>query len=1013
MNKMISSILNNRKSVLFITVILAFLGYLSVTSMKQTVFPTVSFPSAIIKVELGYAPLSTMETSIVLPIERMINSTSGILRYSSKVRRGSAEITITFDSNLNTQASFQEISAKIATLTSPNNRKLKISISQLNTSSYAVLGYSLVSKTASYEILFSVMRNKIKPALESIPGVHEVSITGGVEPEIKVILDPAKLAQYKISPSSISQQVADANVTRFLGTIVEYGRLTLGFNSATLNSLYDIENLQIDTGKASIPLKEVAEISYSTTSLTQLTTTDRHKAVLFDITKNKNSDVITITAEVNKKLANISASLPASLEIKKWYALADFIDTSINKVMTNIYLGLFIVSLSIFIFLRSIRASIPIIISMIFSILISFIFIKWIGFTLNIMTLAGISAAIGILVDNASVVVENIVRNYQTSQSRRKAIIQGTSEVVPALIFSSLTTIAVFAPLGFLTGVAGFLFKASSIVIVITLIVSFLLSISLAPLLTNLLLQERNASEKEYKEGRVIRFYRKLLKKSMSFSFLVILMTLGLILTATYSSRSVNTSYLPVWDEGTFIMDLDTPAGTSLMEMSRIIDGVEGVIAKRPEIETYSRVIGDSNIRPNEAHFFMHPKRASNNQSATSVFSVMDKLEESLVAKFPDINIDLHQILPDRFNNFSGKQKVLLIEVTGDNQQAVKDTVMLLKKSFKTLKSIKKIKIKLPEYQDEFHVQIDQEKLSKIGLNRKNALDQIKIALNGNIVNTVKNGNQLVNIRIQYPEKWMDFRPMINDIPIFKMNGKSVPLSSFAHVIIKKSPDITYRQNGSIILRMDIRMKGNDQGKNALILQSMIDNIQIPAGTQVTLAGDWEAQLVSFNELKNVLYIGVLLVLTLLLIAFKSYGLATLILLNTLVSLSFIVFGLLLTNTIFNVSTFMGLIAAVGIVVNNGILIISFLQRNLARGVNTTESIIDACVTRLRPIMITSTTTILGFLPMALSGGRGGEMLQPFAIAIIFGILGAIISSLFVLPNLYKAGKDIKLFNFK
>jgi len=1008
MHRFIQGIIENSKSLLFITVILTILGYVSVTSMNQSVFPDVRFPRALIKVYNGYAPLKGMQTLAVLPIEQLIASTPGILHYSSKIRRGSAEISIQFDGNLDFKSAFQQITAKLSAISVRAGPQMIIKSELLNTSSYSVLGYSLASPTANYETLRAIVEQKIKPALLAVPGVSQVEIIGGVEPEFRIELKPEKLAQFKITPAMVSQQLSATNSTRFLGTVVEYGQLIMGFSSTPLTSLDDIQQIPISSSTDTIPLQQLADVYFSTTELTQLTTTDRYKSVLFNVAKTQGTDVIGVTRDVTDKLAQISSTLPHSVFIKRWYALADFIDTSINHVLKNIYMGVAIIALCIFFYLRSIPASLPIIVSMITSILISFIFIKLMGYSLNIMTLAGVSASVGILVDMSTVIVENIFRHYQNDKDRYSAVVTGTSEVFSPLIFSTLTTIAVFAPLGLLTGVSGFLFKASSVVIVTTLLVSLIVSLVLAPILTEYLMRRQNHRQIQKHEHKWLNFYGNTLTKLMKKSGLVVLATAILLASAGWSTRYIPTSYLPVWDEGTFIMDLDTPAGTSLAEMSRIIDGVEEVIANIPEIQTYSRIIGDSAIRPNEAHFFMHPRANTASGSASSVFDVMDKLESSLISSNPDLNIDLHQILPDRFENFSGKQKSLVVEVTGASLAEVRNATDALENGFNSLAEVEKVKVKKPEFQKEFQLDINAAKLRLVGLTRQELLDQVNLALQGSDVNTIARGSQQVNVRVQYPAKWQNFRPVIEDLPVFKTDGSSFPLSSVAKLHIRKSPDILYRQDGSLILRMSIKMKGDNLDANAAALRTVINQTALPDSIRVNLAGDWKAQIKSFNELKNVLYTAVFLVFTLLLIAFRSYGYASLVMANTTISLAFIIYGLLVTNTLFNVSTFMGLIAAIGIVVNNAILIISFLQKKLVSGLDPETSMVEACSLRVRPILITSTTTILGFLPMALSSGRGGEMLQPFAITIIFGILGTVFSSLIVLPNMFAFEQQLK-----
>lgn len=1003
MRKLVLAVLENSKALLFITAVLIGLGFISLATVRQAVFPSVNFPRATINVDSGFTPLSDMQTRFILPIEKLIAATPGITRTRVKVRRGSASFDIDFDPSRDYKAVFQEISTKVSALAANGGPNTSITAALQNSSSFSVLGYSLVSErpgTSDYLLLRTVVDEKIIPTLQSVPGVGSIEVIGGLTRQINIVMDPARLAQHAISPAELGRQIAAANTTRFMGTIVEYGKLVLGFSDASLDTIPKIESLPITVGAQTVPLSLLANVTYASDRPQNLTTTDRKKSVLFNVAMVPGADVIAVTRQVTATFDKLAKELPPGMVIRRWYALSDFIQTSINNVTMDIYIGVVIISLCILFYLRTLRASVPIIVAMGGSIMITFIFVQLLGYTLNIMTLAGISAAVGVLVDDAIVVVENITRHHSMGEDPQEAVVAGTAEVISPMFFSTLTRVAVFAPLGLLTGMSGFLFQATSVVIVIAMIVSMILAFTLSPILTRMMMRRGVQHDDSQRWG--YRVYRRVLAMTLRAPLIVVVLAVAMVTSAGMAGRNLATSYLPVWDEGTFVMDLDTPTGTSMASMNQLIDGVEQVIASIPEIQTFSRQIADSALRTNQAHFFFHPKPTA--AAGGSVFQVMDKLNAALVAKFPDLNIDLHQILPDQFDNFSGSQNALLVEVSANALSDVLTAEAQLTAAFKKLPEIQKVKAKIPESQRDFSIVPDDTKLAAAGLGRSDFLDQVKMALYGQVVNRITQGSRRLNLSLQYPRQWQNFRPTIGDIPIFNSAGKAFPLRAVARVETRPSPDVYYRQNGTMIVRINIETNSSNMGANAALLQSTIDKTPLPGGVTAVVGGDWKAQIKTFSELRNVLLIAVFLVFTLLLMAFRSYGHAALIMLNTGISLSFVVFGLLITGTVFNVPTFMGLIAAVGVVVNNGILIMAFLDARLQRGLSATEAMIDACVIRARPILITSAAAALGFAPMAIAAGRGGEMLQPFATAMIFGILGSIVSSLLVLPNLYQLG---------
>jgi multidrug efflux pump subunit AcrB len=741
MKKLIAVVLKNRTAITFIVFILTLLGGYSLLTLTQSVFPKVVFPQIVIRADRGFAPLKDMEMFVTKPLEDGLHSISGIKSITSETFQGSAELKLTFNWGTDLKQAYQSVLSKSGEIKAVLPADISLTITRMTTSAFPVAGFSIYSDKSSFLSLRENALNEIKPILERVPGVDKVEVIGGVAVEYKIILQPEKLVQYHLNPLQIIETIRKSNKINFLGTVTEEYKLFLGISDSQLKGASDIETIIVGQGSGPpVYLNQVAQIIEGTTTQAISTSTDGHPAVLFNITKHPDANVIKVSQAVTTALANIQTKLPSDMHISKWYDLSEFVQKSIRGVAFNLLTGIVIISLIVFLFLRRFRASLPLVIFMPLTLMITLLAMKILGLTLNIMTLGGLTAAIGILVDNATVVVENISRFYDKGEGIQTSIIDGTAEVIPPLFAATLTTIAVFIPMIMLDGVSGFFFKASSATIAISLTLSLLLSIFFAPIMVlHFFGQNRRPFHESSTQGLLQRAYKSILGTILKRSGIIILLSTLMAGAAVVMFTKLPTSFLPVWDEGTFIMDLDTdtaPGTTSLAEMNRLVDGVEKVIKTIPEIKTYSRQTGDEAVRPNEAHFYMHPQ-ATLNQKALSVFEVMDKLETELSKVYPDLNVDLHQILPDRFIDLSGRQNAIIVKLTGNNQNDLIAAFSTVKTALEKIPSIQEVKGNLPDTSPEFRVEFHKEKLIRAGLTEKNVSAQLKTALAGTIATDI------------------------------------------------------------------------------------------------------------------------------------------------------------------------------------------------------------------------------------------------------------------------------------
>ncbi len=1009
----VRAILLNRKSLIFIYLVLLAYAISVVVQQRQSVFPDASFPKATFSVDNGFAPLSEMEIIYGKPIESLVGASVGVLSYTSKIERGYAKINVSLDSKRDFKADFEILKSKIATLVqaapTPSGAPATFTATLTNSNNLALLGYSLVSPVAGQLDLRNIVDRRIVPALQQVQGVGQIEVIGGSLPEVRIVLRPRKLEQYRLTPNMVASQIKDQAGTRFLGTFTSYGKLILGFNDSALSSTDAISALPVRSGINTLRLSDIADVYMATSYTGVLTSTDHNPSVLFNVYGAPGVDVVSLSAQVSTVISKLQASLPPTMKISRWYSLANFITTSLGSVTKSIWIGLIIVSASVLLFLRDWRAAVPVVACMIVTVMLTFIAMDAMGETLNIMTLAGISAAVGLVVDDATVVVENIARHNEMGYDSETAVVKATAEVLSPDTSGTLTTVAVFAPLTLLTGITGFLFKASAFVIMASLLISLITALTLAPALAYWLMKPSKKPRPAGENSMFKYWYQRFLQASLKAPMLVVITAAVVVSFSFYVGRSLPTAYLPQWDEGTFIMDMDTAAGTSRDEMARQVAEVEQVIASMPEIQTYSRQIGDTALQSNQAHFFMHPKPASAG-GGRSVFQVMADLENTLLTKFPNLNIDLHQILPDHFDGLSGKNNVISIDVFGPDMKGLISAGDTIVAAIGKLPGVAKVKVKPPESVTQFSLVLNPDRMVLHNLTRSEVIEQVRAALDGNSIGFLSTSVKRVAIRMVYPDRWRQLSSSLTDMPIFASDGTATPLSGIAQINLTQAPDRMTRKQGHLYQSIAVTTTSADLGGNANRIVAKLSQLSLPSGAYAIVSGDWKRQVQAFTQLRTLFLMSLGLVFTLLLLFFRKYGYSLVIILNTLTSLSFVIFGIWYFGTAFNVPTFMGMISVVGIVVNNGILVMAFLSSNLNKGENPVQAIIDASLVRARPIMMTSTAAILGFLPMALSTGRGGEMMQPFAAAIIYGVAGGALSSLVLLPSMYVLG--VRLFRF-
>ncbi|VAX27909.1 Cobalt-zinc-cadmium resistance protein CzcA; Cation efflux system protein CusA [hydrothermal vent metagenome] len=1002
MKKLSRFAVNNKGAMIFSALFLSVIGFYLIFQIPQGVFPDATFPRIAVMIDFGLAPLKEMEMEVVKPLEEASMMVEGVRLVRSTISRGSAEINIDFQWDQDMFRAYQLVQAQISGIQNQLPKGVRLEIRRFTTSTYPVAGYSLTSDKQSLLDLRDLAIYTIRPQLASIPGVFNIEVMGGKEREYRVNLDPAKLAAYNIDFRTIENAIKQTNDLKFVGRLEESNKLYLNIADNRFKDISEIKKTIITRdGSTPIFLSDIADVEPALKETFIACESDLKPAVLITIIKQPGTNAVEIMNKVEESWKQLQSTIPSDVKVSKWYDMTDFIKSSIASVRDAIFFGAFLTFLILFLFLKRIRITLVTIIIIPIALLITFIFMKLFGITLNLMSLGGLAAAIGILVDNAIVVVENIERYLEEGHSGEQAIVDATSEIISPLLGATLTTLVVFIPLIFLTGVPGIFFRALASTLSIAIFVSMLLAMFITPALAVLFI-----SKKEKKPGKIISRMVNVQQKSFRMFIkvpsLLILIILLLAGVAYYSYEKIPSGFLPEWDEGTIVHDFLTPAGSSIKGTKSMLKDIADYIMTIPEVKTYSLRIGRNLAHPrthtNEGDFVINLKK---NRTRSS-FEIMNEIRAFDAKNEPRLEPKLFQVLPDRLNDLSGEIAPIVIKVFGKNLDVVQNAAKEIADSLKNIKGAVDVYKGFESGEPELTFTVNAEAASRYGLTVEEVNRTLRMAFWGEESSKMLDGLKVIPIRVRYPKSQFDKLEEIKSTPLYLASINRVLLLNEI-VDVKKSPgksDIEH-ENLSQVVNIEAQIANRDLGSTIKDVIAMLDNIPLPPDVTVQIAGQYESQQNAFNELILILSFGILLVFTILLFEFRSFKTSFVILLGTVLSVSGVFLILWITSIPLDISAFMGMIMIVGVVVNNGILMIDYAEKYLHKNNNVAEALLMAGRVRFRPILMTTLATIFGFLPLALAYGEGAEMLQPLAISMIGGMSVSMFLSLLIIPGLY------------
>ncbi|MES2109035.1 MAG: efflux RND transporter permease subunit [Bacteroidota bacterium] len=1011
--------LQHKKPVSLVLVIIILGGIFAYSKLQTSLFPEITFPKIKVIADEGLQPVNKMMVTVTKPLENAIKQVPGLQNVRSTTSRGSCEISAYMDWNTDIDVSLQKIQAGIDQVKNDLPADVNITVAKMNPSILPVSGYTLESHSRSPIELRQLATYTVKPFLSQVDGVSEIRVIGGKAKEYWLTLNKQKMSSLGLTPDIISTTLGTTNFVKSEGYLSDYNRMYLTVTDATINAKDQLENLVIGNNKKRVVrLKDFADVAIQPGIEYTRINANGHEGVLIAVIKQPDANLVSLSADMDGKVADLQKILPKDVTIKPYYEQADFVNDSIKSVSDSLWIGLALAIIVAIIFLRSVKASAVILITIPVTLCLSLGVIYCIGYTLNIMTLGAIAAALGLIIDDAIVVVEQIHRTHEEHPRERplKLIKSAIDYLFPAMLGSSISTIVIFVPFLLMTGVAGAYFHVLTNTMIITLVCSFFVTWIGLPVIYVLLTRHKQNNNAQQKDEEHHVKNQRWVKWFILRPFVSIIIIAAAVLAIIFVPPLLETGFLPEMDEGSIVLDYTSPPGTSLDETDRMLRQIEQIIVKQPEVAAYSRRTGTEMgffiTEPNKGDYLISLKK----ERDKSTEEVISDLRKKIAVNQPALRIDFGQVIGDMLGDLMTSVQPIEIKIFGDDQQKLqslsKQVAGIVEGVKGTADVFDGIVIAGPSVSIDPHYS----KLAQYNITPASLQFQLQTALEGNIIGNMLEREQLSPIRMVYPgNRGLNVNGIQNQT-VFVPSGKLIPISELADVQLKPGDAEVSRENLQSIGVISARLEGADLGSVMPAIQKSIGNrVSLPQGYHIEYGGDYAQQQQSFKELLIILITSSLLVFAVILFLFKQFRIAILILIVAVLGIAGSFLALYITQTPLNVGSYTGLIMIVGIIGENAIF--TFLQfkeralENAGKGVENCidEAIVFSISTRLRPKLMTAIGAIIALMPLALGIGAGAQLHQPLAIAVIGGFLVALPLLLIVLPSmmriLYRSGR--------
>ena len=1013
------------KSVVFLIIVLACVGAYLAFTIPVSVFPTTNFPRVVIGVDNGVMPIDQMMVTITRPIEEAVNSVPGLQDVRSITSRGSAEIDLFFDWHVDMVQTLQLVDAALTRVRSNLPATANVETHRLTFASFPIIGYSLTSGTMPQTQLWELATYDLKPRLNRLNGVATVVVQGGQEPEFHVTPDPAKMLAANVTVTDILDAVKRTNLIDSPGLLEQNHQLYLGLVNGQVRDPEQIGQIVVKNTQTGIPIRiqDVSTVAPGVKPVYTVVTASGKPAVLLNISRQPDSNTVDVAKAVHAEVERIRATLPPGIKLQPFYDQSELVTDSINSVRDAILIGLILACAIMVLFLRDWGTSLVAALVIPVTVLVTFIALKLLGASFNLMTLGGLAAAVGLVIDDAIVVVENVALHRETGQGRVEAIRSALSEITAPLIGSTITPIVVFLPLIAVTGVTGVFFRALAITVAISLLTSLALALTWTPTLSqyfihggkarteqagmqdaaHLLAAEEATLGKSFR--RLLDFYERCLRFALERPKWIALFSGILVIASVVCYKALGSDLMPEIDEGGFVLDYLTPAGTSLQETNRIVGHVEQMIREIPDVEGASRRTGlqlglAAVTEANRGDFAVKLKRHREH----STEEVVSELRARITREEPRVEVEFVQILQDMIGDLSNAPEPVQIKLFSSDPQLLREWAPRVADTIGKIKGVVDLKNGIEDTISgpATVFQVNPTVAARAGFTPEEVATDSAAILEGEPASTpVIANDRAYTIRVRFPDANRASLDAMGNTLLVSSAGHTATLGSLATITELPGQTEIRRENLQRDVVVTARLEGRDLGSAIKAVQKAVDDLHLPPSIRVVYGGTYEEQQKSFRDLLFVLVLAIVLVFVVLLFEFRTFAAPMAILASALLSTSGVLLALLITGTTFNISSFMGLIMVIGIVAKNGILLLDSEQKFRALAYSPHDAMMQAGRRRLRPITMTALAAIAGMLPLALALGAGSQMLQPLAIAVIGGVSISMVLSLIITPAVH------------
>ena len=1006
------------KAVLLLIAAFCAMGAYASQHLPVAIFPDLTAPRIIITADAGDMPIPSMLATVTRPLENAVAGVPAISRIGSLTQRGTDELDVNFAWGTDMPAALQKVEAKLNQVQSSLPAGVNVSAEQLNPSVFPIMGYSLYSSTLTGQQLRNAAVYTLRPRLLRIDGVQQINILGGDTPDYIVDVDPTAMLAHGVTIQNVQDALSKTNQIASVGYYDKAYLHNEIMVSGLLHGPSDIANVTVAVkNRVSVTIAQIASIRRGIEPHTIETSADGRGAVLIDVIKQPTGNTVQIAAAVKQALVDMRRDLPAGVTISTSYDQSQIVKESQSSVLEAIIVGGILALFVLMLFLGNLRTAAVVLIILPLTILITFALMRLLGQSMNIMTLGALAIALGLVIDDGIVVVENMFHELESGKPRRTAIAAGLQAITPAMVGSSLTTIAAFLPLTMLSGLTGQFFGPLALVMVATLTVSLALALFLTPLLADFLLPLK--VDPTHKRGGILMFfprlfdkvaivYGRLLRWCLRRYAVVLVLLIPVAIGGWMLYSHAETGFFPEFDEGGFILDYQLPYGTSLAETSAAARRIEQVLAETPEVAAWSRRTGaQSGFDITTQDMGDITVRLKPNRSR-DIDAIIDDTRERVNSAVPAADVDFRQILQDNIADIAGSPNPVEVKIFGDDMPTLINLAERVNRILEKTPGVVDNKSGVVMSSPETTVNVDTERAQRYGLTADDIRQNAQAAVQGVEPTSIQEGEQSVGIRVQARRPTEQLDPhTLGDIPIASpVTNGTVPLSSMATITSTPgTPNIT-RDNQRQMVTVTAGLSGRDLGSATHDIQVQIrDSIHLPPGYSIEYGGLYASQQQSFADLSVVLLTAFGLVFILLIIQLRSFGQAIALILAAVLSLVGVLLGLAVTKTPLNISSMTGAVMIVGIVTENGIVLFEFLNTLINRTptASVQAMMLEAGAKRLRPILMTTIGAILALMPLAFGIGAGAALQKPLAIAVIGGLTVSTLFTLIVAPVLFVA----------